>query len=343
MQKIIVVMGGPSAEYEVSLSTGREMLTYLDRSRYQPRIVLLTHEKTFYYSDASLEQLNDNDLFEPSRAASFIGPILPAQSHEIWNGFSLALLALHGEFGEDGQFQGFLETIGMPYTGSNVFSSAVGMEKIASKHLFEQQGITTPPHSVYTSRPGGPTVADIAATHGFPCFVKCPQSGSSRLLGRADTLDSLEALIGEFARYSSQLLIETLIVGDEYTVPVIEHPDGSVQPLPPILIRPKHAAFFDYTAKYTAGECEEIVPAPCSDALKERLRDVALKAHTVLQCRGLSRTDMIVRDDQLYVLETNTLPGLTSNSLVPKSFAATGGTYSQLLDILIETRLNRAT
>ena len=134
-------------------------------------------------------------------------------------------------------------------------------------------------------------------------------------------------------------MIETGISGEEYSCAVLEYPDGKLRTMPPILIRPVSSSFFDYTAKYTPEACEEIVPAPCSSQLKEQIQKSALLAHKALQCSGLTRTDMIYDGTTLSVLEINTLPGLTPASLVPKAFAAMDGTYSQLLDIIIQTAL----
>lgn len=338
-KQVIVAMGGPSAEHEVSLATGHEILKHLDQTKYKSRILIITRDKHFYYSDTDAASLTEEVLSAPQDSPHFTGPVSPARSHDIWAGQDVVVLALHGEFGEDGRFQGFLDTIGIPYTGSDVFASAVGMEKIASKYLFEQQGITTPPYSIYTTDGSGSAIDAIIQKHGFPCYVKCPQSGSSRLMGRADTPQDLEALLKELAAHAVHILIESNIDGDEYSCPVLEYPDGSVKALPVILIRPVQSSYFDYTAKYTAGASEEIVPAPCSDDLTKRMQMIAVQAHTILKCQSLSRTDMIVRDNTVYVLETNTLPGLTSGSLLPKAFAAAGGTYTELLDILIETTL----
>ncbi len=338
-KKVIVAMGGPSAEHEVSLATGREILKHLDTTKYESRILIITQEKQFFYSDVDISSLQEQEFSAPHTSSHFTGPVAPAQSQDIWDGMDVVVLALHGEFGEDGLFQGFLDTIDIPYTGSGVFASAVGMEKIASKYLFEQQGIPTPPYSVYRIDGSGISVDDIMSKHGFPCYAKCPQSGSSRLMGRAESRQDLESMLEQFSEHASNILIESNIDGDEFSCPVLEYPDGTTKALPPILIRPVSSLYFDYTAKYTDGACEEIVPAPCSDELSNRMQEVALQAHILLKCRGISRTDMMVKDDSIYVMETNTLPGLTSASLVPKSFAATGGTYTGLLDILIETTL----
>lgn len=339
MKKIIVVMGGPSAEHEVSLATGQEILKHLDKTKYLSRSVVITRDKKFYYSNTAVEKLSSDSFLNPSSSDQFNGPIDVALSKEIWEGVDCVLLALHGEFGEDGTFQGFLETLDIPYTGSGVYSSAVGLEKIASKIIFEKYGIVTPPYSIYPTKNISITIDSLAKERGFPCFVKCPQSGSSRLMGKADTKEQLESLIKEFSDHTSEILIESFISGDEYSCPVLEYPDGTVKSLLPVLIKPLNSTFFDYEAKYSDGACEEIVPAPCSEELSTQMQEIAIKAHSVLKCRSISRTDMIVDNGVIYTLETNTLPGFTSTSLVPKSFAATGGTYSELLNILIETKL----
>jgi D-alanine-D-alanine ligase len=343
MHSVNVVMGGPSAEHEISLRTGREILLHIDKTKYAIRAVVVTHGREFYCAGIHEEVPALADFANPAESALFLGPLHPSASLEIWHDCDIALLALHGAFGEDGIFQGFLETLGIPYSGSGVFASAVGMNKIASKHLFIQHGLDTPPFSIYGKNYPEVTIETIMQSHGFPCFVKCPQSGSSRLMGKAENEDHLAALLAEYRTCCDEILIETSIVGEEYSCPVIERTDGSLQALPPIMIRPIKSAFFDYEAKYTSGASEEIVPAPISASLTRRIQDVSLRAHTAIECRGISRTDIILRDNRLFVLEINTLPGLTSTSLVPKAFAAVNGTYSQLLDILIETGIKKGT
>jgi D-alanine-D-alanine ligase len=233
--------------------------------------------------------------------------------------------------------QGFLDILGIPYNGPGVMASAIAMNKIATKRMLMQGGLATPPYSVYGKASPESTIEQIARDRGFPCFVKCPQSGSSRLMGKADNVDSMREMLMEFSQYTGEILIESTINGPEFTCPVLEYPDGETKALPPIEIRPKSAAFFDFEAKYTDNGSEEIVPAPCTAEITAAIQSTALKAHVILGCRGVSRTDMILSGDILYVLEVNTLPGLTENSLLPKSFKTTGGTYTGLIDILIQT------
>ncbi len=345
---VAVVMGGPSAEHEISLLSGREVLLNIDKERYAVRAIVITKDNRYYCAEIkggrvpspeSLESLGA--LAPPYRSPDFQGPFSAGDVHDVWASCKVAFLALHGEFGEDGRIQGMLDILDIGYNGSGVFASALAMHKIKSKYVFLQSGLQTPPFSVFGKAHPETTIESIIAKHGLPCFVKCPQSGSSRLMDCARTRTTLESLIRDYSSVAEEILIETAVKGIEFTCPVLERPDGSVIALPPIEIRPKASDFFDYTAKYKDGGSEEIVPAPQSDAVLAEIQKTAFKAHTALGCRGVSRTDMILAGGNFSVLEVNTLPGLTANSLLPKSFRASGGTYSELLDILIQTGQKR--
>ncbi len=334
--KINVLMGGPSAEYEVSLKSGREVLLNLDKSKYSLRAVVITKEKQFYFKDITEEIPSAQELASP---VSFQGPFAACQTETLWKDCDVAFLALHGSFGEDGVVQGFLETLGIPYTGSGVYASAVAMNKITSKFLYAQSGLDVPPYSVYGANNPSVTVESIAEKHGFPCYVKCPQSGSSRLMGRAHDKESLASLLAELEESATDILVETNITGTEFSCGVIEMPDGSLKSLPPVEIRPVKSAFFDYDAKYSDGGSLELVPAPHPSELLKKVESVARSAHQILGCQGVSRTDMIYCDSRLHVLETNTLPGMTPASLLPKAFKAAGGSYAELLNILVSSAL----
>jgi D-alanine-D-alanine ligase len=345
---VAVVMGGPSAEHEISLLSGRQVLLNIDKNKYAVRMVVVTRDSRYFCRDIagdaipSAEAVASLGSLAPGTASpDFSGPFSSLDTKEIWASSAVAFLALHGEFGEDGRLQGMLDTLGIGYNGSGVLASALAMHKIKSKYLFLQNGIDTPPFSVVGKLHPETTVDAVAARHGFPCFVKCPQSGSSRLMGRAGDRGALEALVREYSECAEEILVETAIKGIELTCPVLERPDGSVTALPPIEIRPKIAEFFDYNAKYKDNGSEELVPAPRSAETIAAVQKTALHAHRVLGCRGVSRTDMILREGVLFVLELNTLPGLTANSLLPRSFKAAGGTYAELLDILIMTAYGR--
>lgn len=340
--RVAVVMGGPSVEHEVSLCSGLEVMRNLDKKAYACRAVVVSASREFFFCDVRSPLLSMSDLTSPGACGKFQGPFPASGTAPVWEGCGVALLALHGSFGEDGVIQGFLDAIGIPYSGSGVFASALAMEKIASKWCYIAGGLAVPPWSIYGKAAPGTSIDALEKKHGFPCFVKCPHSGSSRLMGRASDRKALERLITELEPHADRLLVETAINGPEFSCGVIEDAEGNPRPLPPIEIRPVlQGSFFDYTAKYSAGKSEEIVPAPRPDALLERIKETALAAHRILGCRGVSRTDMICADDTLFVLETNTLPGMTATSLLPKEFMAAGGTYSGLVDLLIRAALRK--
>ena len=333
-----VVMGGPSAEHEVSLRSGLQVVNTIDQTVWHARAVVVSVKKEFFFCDPATP-LELAELMDPASSPRFEGPVAPAASQKFWEGCDVAFLAMHGSFGEDGVIQGFLETIGVPYTGSGVYGSAVAMEKITSKFLYLAGGLAVPPWSIYGKGYPDVSVESIEQKHGYPCFVKAPQSGSSRLMGRAGDRQSLIALLAEFSPHADRLLVETAVAGIEFSCGVIETPGNEITALPPIEIRPKETDFFNFTAKYTSGKSEEIVPAPRPRPLLDRVKATALAAHRTLGCRGVSRTDMILAGDTLFVLETNTLPGMTANSLLPKEFIAGGGTYAGLIDILLRSAL----
>ena len=335
-----VVMGGPSAEYDVSILTGGEMVRHLLQGSHTVRAVVFDAERNLHMADVGPAGVPNDTLAAPANSDQFTGPFAPAASQPVWEGCDVALLAVHGSFGEDGNLQGFLETIDVPYTGSGVEASSVSMDKIATKLLLQQTGIETPPYSVY-----GPlhsaTLESIASEHGFPCYAKCPQSGSSKLMGRADDADSLGRLLAELSEHSDDILVEAAVEGYELSCPVLTSADGTTRAFQPVEIRPISSVYFDYEAKYTEGACEDVCPMQRPPELIQEAQDISIRVHRLLGCHGVSRTDMICSSSELSVLEINTLPGFTPTSLVPMSFAAEGGTYLQLLEILMEAAICR--
>lgn len=333
-QKIAVVMGGPSAEHEVSLKTGFQVIFNLNKNKYDVSAVVVSKEKKFYLAQSTVG-ISENDIENFKSSPFFKGEFNPCSSIVVWNGVDVAFLALHGEFGEDGTIQGYLDTLGIKYTGCGVVSSAVGMHKIFAKKILEASGIPTPQYSVFRQDDSEFEIKKIVAKHKFPVFVKAPQSGSSKLMGRAENELQLRNLLIELGSKCKSVLVETGIIGgEEFSCPVIEK-DGVTSALMPIFIKPQNKEnYFDYNAKYL-GESDEICPPPHSPKTIESLQRTALAVHNVLECDGYSRTDIILKDEICYVLEINTLPGMTQSSLLPKAFAVEGGTFGELLDRII--------
>ncbi len=297
--------GGISSEREVSLNSGEQVFDALDKRKYDIR--------------------RYDPKFDLAR--------LVQDAAEI----DIALIILHGPFGEDGTVQGMLDLLNIPYQGSGVLGSALAMNKVVTKQLYKKAGLPVPPYDVLNR---GETVdaETCVAEFGLPLVVKPVEAGSSvgmSIVKSADDLGGALDLAGEF---DDTILIESFIEGTEITAGVIGN--NKLEALPLIEIIPdKSHEFFDYEAKYTAGITQEICPARIADELTQKAQEYALLAHQALYCKGYSRTDMILKDDEMYVLETNTIPGMTATSLFPQAAQQAGMNFSQVLDKLIELGL----
>jgi D-alanine-D-alanine ligase len=307
MDKLTVALlsGGRSAEREVSLKSGEQVYQALNKEtyhirRYDPR----------------------DDLAR-----------LMAEAEEI----NVALIILHGRYGEDGTIQGLLELLDIPYHGSGVLGSALAINKIQSKRLYEYAGLPVSPYLILDrSDPGAQNKVRDAL--GFPVVVKPEHEGSSIGLSIVGDADHFQPALDLAGQYDRLVLVEKYITGTEITGAVLGNLNP--KPLPLVEIIPgDQYSFFDYEAKYKPGATKEICPARLNAELTEKAQDYAVRAHRALRCRGYSRTDMIVSDNEAYVLETNTIPGMTATSLYPQAAAAAGISFSELLDRLIELAL----
>ncbi|MDR2947018.1 MAG: D-alanine--D-alanine ligase [Candidatus Adiutrix sp.] len=306
IKRVALVMGGKSREREVSLASGGEVLSHIDRDRY---------EVVVYDPAADLCRLAED-----------------AEKLDV------AFLAVHGPLGEDGALQGFCEMIGLPYTGSGVLSSAMGINKEFSKRIYREAGLPVAPDLVVTKN-GHPDLADTAEmalhTFGSPVVVKPLGQGSSVGLAIVENEKDLIAALGAAFEIEGAALLEKYLPGRELTCAVLGN--DKLTALPPIEIIPADGhRFFDYAAKYEPGQSLEVCPAEIPAEIAWEVRRLALSAHKALGCRGLSRTDMIFSNGQTYILETNTLPGLTSGSLLPKAAKAYGLSLTALVSYLID-------
>lgn len=307
MEKLTIALlsGGISSERDVSIASGNQVYEALDRDKYD---VIRYDPKT--------------DL-----------PRLVADAKKI----DAALIILHGPFGEDGTVQGLLDLLEIPYQGSDVLGSAIGMNKLASKLLYEKAGLPVAPYMIF--RKGQNIEARAVVDQlGLPLVVKPVTGGSSIGLSIAKTEDAFETALERAFQEDDEVLIEAYVKGVELTGGVIGNNDLLALPIVEI-IPGEGYEFFDYEAKYTPGATREICPARIDDATTEKAQAYAKAAHRALFCKGYSRTDMILADGELYILETNTIPGMTPTSLLPQAAGAAGITFSRLLDRLIELSL----
>ena len=344
---IILITGGLSAEREVSIASSKSIVKALRNLGHNVNVVdpingdTLVPEDEIFKSGVkkdspSLELLNEIHKNSDRK-------ILDCINSSIFDNIDLAFLGVHGKFGEDGKIQTLLELRGIKYTGSDVFSSALAMDKDVSKIILNSAGIKTPDWIVLRKSSGEQDLKKISDnilnSIGYPCVVKPNDEGSTVGLSivQPDVEDIQLGKSLELAfNYSDKVLIEKYIRGRELTVPVIGN-----DTFPVIEIRPKDG-FYDYEHKYTKGMTEYFCPAEIPQEMEMKARESALKAHAILGCSVYSRIDFILdEENELYCLEVNTLPGMTETSLVPKSAAAIGMSFNQLIERLIELSLQK--
>lgn len=292
--KVVVLYGGSSAEREVSLNSGSRVLAALQR------------------------QGVDVHAFDPDQT-----PLSALENA----GFDRAFIALHGGIGENGTLQGFLEMIGLPYTGSGVLASALAMDKWRSKLVWQAAGLPTPAYQLINAQSDAQAVIDAL---GLPLFVKPVHEGSSvgvtKVKSPADLLPAWQAA----ARHDAAVIAETALLGGEFTVAVWQTPQG-LQALPPVRIVPA-TEFYDYEAKYNRNDTQYNVPCGLPEAQVQRMQDLAVEAFEALGCRGWGRIDFLLDTAGApYVLEANTAPGMTDHSLVPMAARAAGVDYDDLV------------
>lgn len=301
---VAVLMGGKSAEREVSLTTGSQVAAALAARGF------------------TVVEIDTGD-------EGFIARLSEARPHAVF-------ICLHGRFGEDGTVQGLCELLDLPYVGSGVLASALAMDKVMSKHFFASSGIPTPDYVVL--RQGDEIdFAHITAHLGEKTVVKPANEGSAIGVTIAHDPAELPAAVGVAFRHDRSVLVERFVAGVELTVGVLgnEHP----WPLPTIEIVPEHE-FYDYESKYLPGMSAHIIPARVDDAVRKECERLAVAAHTSLGCRGMSRSDFIVTDDdRVLILETNTIPGMTPTSLLPDAARAAGIEFPDLCARLVELAL----
>ncbi|WP_252237903.1 MULTISPECIES: D-alanine--D-alanine ligase [unclassified Clostridium] len=293
--KVGVIMGGISSEREISLKSGKSIVDSINKNKYE------------------------------------VVPIVIDEKEDIINkvkGIDFALLALHGQFGEDGTVQSVLQTLEIPYSGCGPLSSSMCMDKDISKCILKAANIRTAPW--INLRRNDKINYEKIEGMGYPVVVKPTHGGSSVATFIIKEEKDIKNAVTEAFKWDSEVIIEKFIKGDEITCPVFGD-----KMLPVVAIKPK-AEFFDFTAKYADGGSDEFV-TELPKELHEEVEEMALATYKALKCEVYSRVDMIVTEDKVpYILEVNTLPGMTPNSLIPKSAAGVNISFSELIDMIID-------
>jgi len=309
VNKVLILMGGTSEEREVSLRSGKAVYEGLKEAGYEVEALDFTPETMYRIKDISPD---------------------------------VVFITLHGKNGEDGTVQGYLELLGIPYTGSGVLASAVCMNKVITKKLLVFEELPTADFQVIKKRGFNRDLfnpALLVEDFGLPLVVKPATQGSS--VGTTIVRESKNIVPALELAFSldEEILVEKFIAGTELTVTVLGK--DSLKTLPVIEIVPKNE-YYDYESKYMPGMSDHIIPARISEEERERVEEISCKAYDAVGCRGYARIDLILdREGNPYILEINTLPGMTETSLVPDAARAAGIKFPELLDLFVKMSLEK--
>jgi D-alanine-D-alanine ligase len=351
--RVGIIFGGRSSEHEVSLVSATSIIQALDKEKYDVIPIGITKEGKWLSSARTLALLKEGKNLDqiPERV------LLPDPTQKGLVNFrsdglsttneplDVVFPVLHGPYGEDGTIQGLLDLANIPYVGAGVLASALGMDKVLQKQVFERAGLTVTEYvsfllKEYKASPAK-WIREIEKKFSYPCFVKPANLGSSVGITKAHSRKELRGGIVEAGRYDRKILVERSIENAreiECSVLGNDDPRASV----PGEVVPSNE-FYDYDAKYIDGKSEIIVPATLPKKVAKKVQEIAVKAFKAIDCAGMARVDFLVTRDryEIYICEVNTIPGFTTISMYPKLWEASGLSYTKLLDTLIRLAIER--
>ncbi|MFF3254820.1 D-alanine--D-alanine ligase family protein [Actinacidiphila glaucinigra] len=365
--RVAVVFGGRSSEHAISVLTAGAVLSAIDRDKYDVLPIGITTDGRWALTadDPSRMAIADRALpsveqLAESSDGTVMLPVDPASREVVYSepgsvpkalgDVDVVFPVLHGPYGEDGTLQGLLELSGVPYVGSGVLASAVGMDKEYMKRVFISFGLPVGPYVVIRPREwendpaaARKAVVDFAADHGWPVFVKPARAGSSMGISKVDDLAGLDQAIEEARRHDPKVLVESLLRGREIECGVLEFEDGPRASVPAEIPPVTAHDFYDFEAKYI-DSAEGVVPAPLTPEQTAEVQRLAVAAFDAASCEGLVRADFFLQDDGEFVInEINTMPGFTPISMYPRMWQESGVGYAELVDRLIQAALRRPT
>ena len=324
MKNIAIIAGGNSSEYEVSIKSGKNIYAEVDETKYNKYLVILRGRDWHVEIGEEKYPVDRNDFSFTRNGEKIL--------------FDFAYITIHGVPGENGLLQGYLDMMGVPYGCCNVLASALTFDKHTCNTYLKSYGVNVA-DSVMLIRGMTYDVNEIINEVGLPCFVKPNAEGSSFGVTKVKEAAQLEDALKKAFALCREVLIETFIDGTELTCGVVKAGDMDIA-MPIAEVIPKNE-FFDFEAKYDPTKSDEIIPARISPELTNRIKTLSSMIYDILRCEGIIRVDYIVRDNEIFMLEVNTTPGMTSNSFVPKMVRAMGGTLREVLTKIIDNKLNR--
>ncbi|WP_329523766.1 D-alanine--D-alanine ligase [Streptomyces jietaisiensis] len=365
--RVAVVFGGRSSEHGISVVTAGAVLNAIDRTRYDVLPIGITREGRWALTAdeparMAIVDRRPPDVEELAEAAEggVVLPVDPANREVVYSEpgsvpkalgeVDVVFPVLHGPYGEDGTLQGLLELSGVPYVGSGVLASAVGQDKDYMKRVFTSFGLKVGPYVVIRPREwerdrsaARKRIVDFAGEHGWPLFVKPARAGSSIGITKVDGLAGLDEAIEEARRHDPKILVEAELRGREIECGVLEFEEGPRASVPAEIPPPDTHAYYDFEAKYI-DSTPGLVPAPLTAEETAEVQRLAVEAFEAASCEGLVRADFFLTEEGEFVInEINTMPGFTPISMFPQMWQATGVSYGELVDRLIESALRRST
>lgn len=352
--RVGIIFGGKSAEHEVSINSAKNVMRALDKNKYEAIPIGIGKDGRWLTRGDPLKALTGGESSLPQlltlgyqivdeRSAG--RELIPGTHASSLPEVDVIFPVLHGPFGEDGTVQGLLELADIPYVGAGVMSSAVGMDKAAMKDLFRSHNLPTPKYAIIKRREWEMTpelaAKKIASEIGYPCFVKPANMGSSVGVHKVHIVEELTAAMNDAASYDRKIVVEHAVPNArEIECSVL----GNDDPIASVVgeVVPSHE-FYDYEAKYIDESSQLLIPAPIDPTVAARVRDLSLQAFRALDCAGMARVDFLLErgSNELYLNELNTIPGFTQISMYPKLWAASGISYTELIDRLIDLALER--
>ena len=351
--RVGVIFGGRSAEHEVSIVSATSVIGALDKEKYEVLPIGITPEGRWLSSEQAIELLKNQTNVEslpehilvPDPRKQGLVELKDSSAQSLPQRIDVAFPVLHGTYGEDGTIQGLFELADIPYVGAGVLGSAVGMDKVVQKQLLRQADIPVTPDvwfMINEFRTNSKKILwRVERALRYPCFVKPANLGSSVGISKANDRKELIQAIELAAEYDLKILVEKCVgQAREIECSVLGN-DKPIASVPGEIIPSNE--FYDYDAKYVDGKSKAIIPAPLPKSVAKRVQDYSVRSFLVLNCSGMGRVDFLVRKrtNTIYLNELNTIPGFTSISMYPKLWIASGISYPELLDRLIQLAIER--
>lgn len=321
-KNVVVIAGGNSSEYEVSIKSGNHIFAEVDGERYNKYLMILRGRDWYIETEDGNVPVDKNDFSFVYRGERIV--------------FDFAYITIHGNPGENGMLQGYLDMMGVPYSTCTTLCEAITFDKYTCTNYLNGFGINTT-HPIMLTRGRAFDKEAVLKVVGLPCFVKPNAEGSSFGVSKVKSAEDFDAAIQEAFSKCREILVESFIDGTEFTCGLYKVGDKKVI-MPVAEVIPKKE-FFDYEAKYDAKMSDEIIPGRFPEEITEQIQDMASEIYDILRCEGIVRIDGFVKGDEVIMLEVNTTPGMTENSFVPKMVRVMGRTLREVITEIAEDKM----